>query len=214
MPTDKGRTYRLYNCFRNDLEEASTENDVLSVLTGLLPSFNANTAAILIQPEQHRSSYLVGHQTGERSLWTEYRSLCQADQKSLSRLLRLCTYPIAFSEVEHQAHLHKRLRTLHELLAKQDYSDALAVPLFAQQSQHSAMIFAGRDLTLLPSKRHWMIQTAADVAARIAAIRQATEAFDRYQLTARQLEVAPWLVEGKSDWEIGQILKISKRLNN
>ncbi len=214
MPADKGRIYRLYNCFRSDLEQATTENDVLKLLTGLLPSFNADTAAILVQPEQRPPSYLVGHQAGERCLWSEYRSLCHADQKSLSRLLRLCTYPVALSEVKHQAHLHKRLQTLHELLAQQDYNDGLVVPLFAQQSRYSAMIFAGRDMILSPSKRHWMIQAAADVAARIAAIRQAAEALDRYQLTARQLEVAPWLVEGKSDWEIGQILKISKKTVN
>jgi DNA-binding CsgD family transcriptional regulator len=224
MPTDKGRTYRVYNCFRRDLERASTETEVLNVFANLLPSFNTDTAAIVVQPQMrqpearqsrmHQQCLLLGPQIGERSLWTEYRSLCPSDQQPLSRLLRLCTYPVALSEIQHHANLHKRLQILHILLIKQGYNDALVVPLFDQQSRNSAMIFAGRDLPQLPSKRHWMIQTATDIAARIAAIREVAGAYHRDSLTVRQLEVAPWLVEGKSDWEIGKILEISAKTVN
>ena len=39
-------------------------------------------------------------------------------------------------------------------------------------------------------------------------------AFDAFGLTPRQLQVLSWVVQGKSDWEMGQILFISEKTVN
>jgi DNA-binding CsgD family transcriptional regulator len=81
-------------------------------------------------------------------------------------------------------------------------------------------IIAGRDLDLRRSRRHLMGRISMDVLTRLAAVRDvrplagSQPPSNRLGLTRRPLEIDHWLVAGKTDWEIGKILRISHKTVN
>lgn len=221
MKTKEGRRYTLYNRFRADLDAALTQPQILDVFTRLLPIFGADTAAIMIQSKSEDRSLAVGPQFGEIDLWHDYRALPLGDREAISRLVRLCNAPVQYSDVQNRGRLRSRLSIASILLFERHYNDAFVVPLFDRSARHAFMVATGRTLTLSPKKQFWFVQAARDIAARISQLNEgslvnvlsATEVA-LPALTPRQQDVAPWLVQGKSDWEIGQILDISEKTAN
>ena len=101
------------------------------------------------------------------------------------------------------------------MLASQGMTDAFAVPFFDHQLRFSTAVIIGYDLSLRPTNRYVMTQVATHVAARLAHVNVASApAASPPTLTPRQLEIATWLIAGKTDWEIGKILQISPKTVN
>lgn len=221
MPSKKGRTYTLYNRFRTNLDAACTQNEALEVFARMLPTFGADTAAILIQPNLQERILRVGPHVGEPELWSNYSALPPSDREALSRVLRLCIFPVSYSDMQNHGRMRFRLRTATILLSAQCYKDAFVIPLFDRIAGHTMMVAAGSTLSLSPRKQYWLVRAGSDIAARISQLNDGSllgipplTPRVRPKLTPRQEEIAPWLVAGKSDWEIGQILEISEKTSN
>jgi len=210
-----GSAYRRHNHFRQDLKNANSIQDILQVFSHLLPTLKAKAAAVLIQ--SNRNGMTVAAQLGHPNLWMDYLALCQSNKEPLWRTLRLSPHPVALSDICRRPRLIRRSDGLIRLLAAHHMNDAFAVPLFDSHLQFSTVMIAGRDLALRPTHRYLMIQAAADLMAQIATVSPAsatTPPPSHHKLTPRQMEIATWLIAGKTDWEIGEILQISPKTVN
>ena len=212
-----GNASRLYNCFRLDLEEAADQNAILDIFVRLFPSLQARSVAILASNNDNSRHLVLSAMAGigTTSLWSRYLDLCRTNREPLSRILRLSPHPVALSDIRRHARMNNRAHRLGQLLAQSGMNDAFAIPLIDQQLNFAMMIIAGRDLDLRPTKRHLMALAAADVVVRLAnATETGVNQSAHNKLTDRQLEIASWLVAGKTDWEIGAILSISPKTVN
>lgn len=218
MLTDKGSAYRLRNHFRHHLEKAKSVKDIVQVFSHLFPLLNATAAAILTQSIHGcHKNMTVAEQIGAPCLWQDYLALCHANKEPFWRTLRLIPHPIALSDIRHHRGLRRRSSGLSKLLAEYRLNDAFAVPLFDQHLKFSTVMIVGPNLRLSPTNRYLITQAAADLMARVAIVRP--EQMEpqpplHHKLTPRQIEIATWLVAGKTDWEIGEILQISPKTVN
>lgn len=214
MPADKRSVYRLYDTFRNDIRKASNAPEILQVLSPLLPALNAETFAFLVQSDasSRQSLEIAGH-IGWSNLWMNYLDLCRSNTEPLLRTLRLSPHPVALSDIQRHPRLRRRARRMMTLLAAQGMTDAFAIPFFDHQRRFSTIMIMGQDLSLRPTSRYVMTQVATDVFARLASLNAAPASVSP-ALTPRQLEIATWLIAGKTDWEIGKILQISPKTVN
>lgn len=216
MAADKRSVYQLYDIFRNDIRKTRNTSEVLSVLSPLLPALKAETFALLEQADAGRrhSLEIAGH-IGWSTLWTDYLNLCRSNTEPLLRTLRLSPHPVALSDIQCHPRLRRRASRMMILLAAQGLTDAFAIPSFDHRRRFSAVMIMGQDLSLRPTSRYLMTQMATDVFARLASINATPPTFSAPPaLTPRQLEIATWLIAGKTDWEIGKILQISPKTVN
>jgi LuxR family quorum sensing-dependent transcriptional regulator len=192
--------------------------ELISIVVQMFPTFNARAVVVL-------SANLNGyrHQGQLKStafdlpqLWANYIELCRTNTEPLSRSLRLKPHPIALSDLRRHPRLLLRSQKLIHLLAQYELNDAFLVPAIDQQLNAAIVMIVGRNLSLRPNRCHLMTQAAADVVMRLQAP-AAAPSFNpppHLQLTARQLEIGAWLIAGKTDWEIGEILQISTKTVN
>lgn len=146
--------------------------------------------------------------------------LCRTRRDLISRILRLSLHTLAQSDIHRHPRLARRATCLESLLLGHGLNDVFAVPDIGHHLADTIAIIAGRDLDLRRSKRHLIGRISMDVLTRLAAVRDVPPSAgsqpprNRHGLTRRQLEIAHWLVVGKTDWEIGKILRISHKTVN
>lgn len=208
----RGNAASRYGQFRSELDGANTPSEVLDVLARQLPTQNALTAAILSPEDQQSKSNLPSYHIQHKAFWSEYVLLYRANVEPLSRVLRLSPHPLALSDVQRHTRLNMRTASFQHLLAAHGMNDAFAVPLIDRQLRFSMAVFAGNNLVLRPTDRFLMTRLAGDTAACLGAT--STKQPHHLRLTERQMEIASWLIAGKSDWEIGEILRISPKTVN
>ena len=218
MLTTNGSAYRLYNHFRRDLKNADSVTHIVQVFSCLLPALKAKAAAALVQSgSDTRRDMTVAAHIGQPALWVEFLTLCRTNKEPLWRVLRLSPHPVALSDIRRHAGLRRRSGGMMQLLAAHDMNDAFAIPLFDQHLSFSAIVIAGRNMALRPTHRYLITQAAADLMNRIASVSPSSVAQPQpphHKLTPRQMEIATWLIAGKTDWEIGEILQISPKTVN
>lgn len=98
-------------------------------------------------------------------------------------------------------------------LGRAPFRDGFVVPTFESNGAVGLVCVAGADVALDTHARGVLSLASVYLYARLcagppAAPRPATH------LTRREREVMRWIVKGKTDWEIGQILLISKKTVN
>lgn len=149
--------------------------------------------------------------------------LCQSNAEPLSKVLRISPHPFALSDLSSHRRLWSRAKHLRELMLRHEKTDAFAVPVFDHRDRPVLVIITGRELTLRPTHRHLLTQIANDVVeglntapptGALATLTPPSQQPHHLSLTTRQMEVASWLIAGKSDWEIGEILRISRKTVN
>ncbi len=230
--TYRGSAYRLYQKFDNELSQARAPDELLAVCARLLPALKAQAAAIISHRRLNTTSHgatsdhdrpeatVIGT-TGLSPMWSAYTELCRSNHEPLSRLLRLSPHPVALSDIHHHPRLGRRTQKLARLFGAYGVTDALAIPVVDRQiDQTTTMIVAGSGWTLRPTHRYLLSQMASDLIARMTACAGPNPAVEKsidlphLKLTSRQMEIAGWLIEGKTDWEIGEILRISPKTVN
>lgn len=218
LPAYTGSPYQLYNCFRTDLDHAENSGAVLAVVAKLFPSLQAETAAILSRPGSGREDNLMlTAQAGHPGFWSDYLQLCRTNREPLTRIMRMFPHPLAMSDLGRHPGLRRRAAAAQDILARHGMTEAFAVPVVDRQLSLSIMVVAGHNLRLPPTQRHLLSQIANDSVEHLARQHRherAASAPQHLSLTTRQMEIATWIVAGKSDWEIGEILRISPKTVN
>ena len=135
----------------------------------------------------------------------------------LTRILRLCPSPMSLSEISQRPSLGTRLEPLGRWLQRNQIEDVFLVPLIASDNNRRVLAIAGATVPNQRALRHQITLAATMVAEQYVQVRPVPPSpwpIPDPRLTPRQLEVAKWVVAGKSDWEIGTILRISPKTVN
>jgi DNA-binding CsgD family transcriptional regulator len=88
-------------------------------------------------------------------------------------------------------------------------TDGISVPVFSGRNYLAVASFTYRDLDVTQELISTLELTTIYFHSRILHLRDRRKPKD-VQLTARETESLHWVAQGKSDWEIGEILTISK----
>ena len=89
-------------------------------------------------------------------------------------------------------------------------AQALVVPIHDHLGETAAVILSGRDLDLSPEVRPILHLASVYYSSVGRDLVQGGAPPDHCPLTERQRECLRWVMDGKSDWEIGEILSISE----
>lgn len=90
-------------------------------------------------------------------------------------------------------------------------TDGFVIPFHDRRGETSAVILSGAKAEFSAETRPLLHMAALYFSSVGRDIVQGGESVDVCPLTARQLECLRWVMDGKSDWEIGEILTISER---
>lgn len=130
----------------------------------------------------------------------------------MARHTRETTRPFFWSEVtttKFTAHAKQVMNEASECGLNKGFS----IPLIGSAGEQSCVTMGGRQLDIPSRGRealHLMSIYAHDLArCHRARLRSRVAEDDADRLTPREREVLKWVSRGKTDWEIGEILKIS-----
>jgi LuxR family quorum sensing-dependent transcriptional regulator len=141
-------------------------------------------------------------------IYTEQRfvSVCPIARKCKQSIL-----PFEWSEAPYDRDAEPRTAAVLEIAADfgMDRGLTVPVPLPDRHKPHRAVSLAGPRLDLSPAAKQALHLIALYGFERLRDLMGEGDA--RPPLSAREREVLTWVAEGKSAWEIGEILKIAKR---
>jgi len=239
MPGHISRLYNQHSKLQKNLSIADSKGSVAKAIREIIPTCNAESASITCvqysQGGQHVLDKSVDFEPA--LLWHQYRQLCRDNNDPLFRIMRLSPHPVALSDLQRHTRLTKRSGLVRALFEEYGYGDALALPVLDREANFFMVLIAGRQPNFGPTNRHLMARVATDSVIRLrelsaipgehaqsssreTAVPVTSDpgtpppALRHLSLTPRQLEIATWLVAGKSDWEIGEILEISPKTVN
>lgn len=92
-------------------------------------------------------------------------------------------------------------------------SDGLVVPIVERGGSTGLVSLAGDDVDLAEVPRNALNLASVYFHNTLSRLHRAAQE-EKMSLTDREFECLKWVAEGKSDWEIGQILSISQKTVN
>lgn len=102
----------------------------------------------------------------------------------------------------------RALRVMNEA-AEFRLKEGFTASLLTLDGQRVGFSVAGTHLAIEPNTRATLTLIASYAIARAIALKQDSPADKPIALSAREREALQWAAEGKNDWEIGEIMKIS-----
>ena len=120
--------------------------------------------------------------------------------------------PFTWDEINARRRLTAAEREFWGVVRECGWSNGFVVPVHGPQGYFSyvGMGTRERDLDLSTERRGWLYMTAILAHERCHALYDAFAPNERHlALSGRELECMRWVADGKTDWEIGMILKIS-----
>lgn len=120
--------------------------------------------------------------------------------------------PVTWKQVITQRHLSAAQRAVLRLAREHGMHDGVSVPVFDGDGLSGYVGLAGREIDFSESARTSITVAAVYLYNRLCALRVAER--QSSGLTSREVEILRWIIAGKSDWQIGQILRISSKTVN
>lgn len=220
MAAYSGSIHTTYRAFLHDLDHSTSRDGVADVFFRMAHFLNAGGAALIETTPGHptaASNTRLVAANGPKSFWSDYLALCQTGRDMVIRTLHISPHSLALRDLQHHPRLTKRVASLEHVLARHRLNDLFAVPGLGYDAPRTFALIVGRNFDFRRSKRHLTSRMAIHVLARLNDFKSfdpAASRLDHARLTRRQLEIAHWLVAGKTDWEIGEILAISPKTVN
>lgn len=135
------------------------------------------------------------------------------DSPTFRAVKRSCK-PIAFSTILGQAMLSRRGHKVHERARRAGLQDGYCFPLKGRNNQPTMMYIAGdfqdvdaRELILM----EMIILAFYRRACALFPDSSQNDIYPENGLSDRERETLNWVAQGKTDWEIAQLLEISER---
>lgn len=119
---------------------------------------------------------------------------------------------VTWSEATRRRRLSRASRAVMGTARAFGMREGLTVPVYDTCGLAGVISLAGRELDLSAPTRAGLTSVAIALFHRIEAL-QAPSGGPQI-LTRREIEVLAWLADGKSDWQIGQILGVSAKTVN
>lgn len=127
--------------------------------------------------------------------------------------LRRTRSPFAWSDVIDYDRLDRAGRQVMGHAAEYGMENGFVIPISGAGRTAGLVSLAGPRQKLSSENRAALTLVSLYVHQRLVALRR-QEPRSSITLTDRELEIMRWIVEGKFDWQIGQILKISSKTVN
>jgi len=123
------------------------------------------------------------------------------------------THPATISELRIEHRNEKETLRMLDVTASSGWNEGIAIPIHSAQGYRGLVTFAGQKAEIPPRHRvalHMMGIYLHERLRQIMApqIAPAPDAFTN--LSPGEIECVKWLLAGKSDWEIGEILGIAE----
>lgn len=193
-----------------DLERIATVDEAMDALSGMFGRFGFRTLVLtgLPNPVQSVEQVLLAKRVPPE--WFKvYVANNYVRDDPVPRQCRRTVHPFEWSELHYNAETEPRTAEVMRRAADFGLAQGLTVPIHGITGYEACVSLAGE-------------QPDFDKRSKAAAHLIAIYAFNRVrqligpvasapQLTPREREVLTWSVQGKSAWEIGEILNIAQR---
>ena len=174
-----------------------------------------NAMVVVDQPGKDAVALSIGN-TPEAYVesWTSNED---ARRDPVLRRLKKMNVPFAYDQ---ELYVRDGAADLWERQAKFGYNTGIAVALHLQDHKHfflgvdreKALPADVEEVTQLLASLQLLAVHAQDAALRLLGVQKPTGEVPR--LTARELEVLRWTMDGKSAWAVGEILSVSENTVN
>jgi len=201
--------------FIDDLQHAGTTEHVCRLLLGMtgnygLTSLMAGTVPRSGTPKGQQKSHVILCDWPER--WLErYVAKNYVDLDPVVTYMKRSPSLVRWSEAANELQIGKNgLRVMGDA-GEFNLKDGLAFPLITIEGTIVMVSLGGRAVDISPDGLGVVELAAAYAIGRAMQLANAHDIFDqRPDLTPRETECLKWAAEGKSEWEISQILGISE----
>jgi LuxR family quorum sensing-dependent transcriptional regulator len=197
--------------FIKKIERAKTPAEVSSTLLSTVASlgFTKVFAGIIPRPgmtAEQQAANVVLHDWPDQ--WS-HRYFTQGYLFKDPTIKKVCnsTKPFTWSEIEPD---YKRYPDEARVMCEaRDFKlgAGLTIPMLLMEGESAGLSFAGERVELSPEERGMAQLLGIYAFGRALSL---SEPQPSIQLTPRERDILHWLAEGKSDWEIGQILNLSE----
>lgn len=142
--------------------------------------------------------------------WKEryFRQRYAADDPVITEVLSN-TEPFLWSEALTKQRAEKRQRQIFHEAAEFHLKDGMCIPIFGPHSYRAWVTLAGPYPNICGGARAALHVMALYTHNRLVRLLR-PKYVSRPSLTRREADCLTWVAQGKSDWEIGEILKISE----
>ena len=122
-------------------------------------------------------------------------------------------HPFLWSDVRSRRPLGALETQIMNECAEMGMTEGFSVPIYQAGGYTGVVSLAGRDPNITEESRGALNLASIYLHNKLTTLRR-QESQNRYDLTEREMECLRWAAAGKSDWEIGHILKISQKTVN
>ncbi|WP_232631314.1 autoinducer binding domain-containing protein [Methylobacterium sp. Leaf118] len=195
------------------LDRARSRDDILRGILPRLKPFGIEyiISAMIPQnrlPARTQKNYLILENTPEE--WRRlYFSKGYMYQDPIVQATLQNTTGFAWAEVEPPAPLDARARQVMGEAREFGLADGFTVPLATLEEERGGLTFAGPRLEISPAQRGILTLLASCMVGQTLLI-DGGGGERPMILTQRERESLQWAAEGKTDWEIGELMGISQ----
>lgn len=195
------------------LDRAHSREDILRAI---MPRLNALGIEYVISamiplkrlPARTQKNYIILENTSDE--WNRlYFSKGYMYTDPIVQTTLSSTTGFRWSEIEPAGVLDPRSRQVMNEAGEFGLGDGFTVPLATLEEERGGLTFAGRQLDISPGQRGMLTLLASYVVGQTLLIDNGPSE-RRMGLTPRERESLQWVAEGKTDWEIGELMGISR----
>ncbi len=202
--------------FIDDLDGLSAISAVTEHFAGVIGRFGYTSFLITGVPEPPQPLHPYVLANGWPQSWTEHYA--KADyyrHDPVAALCRRTVHPFEWSEVPVDPERSPRAAEVMNVARDFGLKHGLLVPIVRSSGFQACVSMAGESPDRGPQAKRVLHLMSMYAHARCAAIHGGDERGQRRRvLTDRQRDVLAWSAEGKTSWEIGEILGMSERTVN
>lgn len=195
------------------LDRAHSRDDILRAIMPRLRAFGIEyiISAMIPQkrlPARTQKNYVILENTSEE--WRKhYFTNNYMYHDPIVQATLQSTTGFAWSEVQPGDTLDLRSRRVMGEAREFGLGDGFTVPLATLEEERGGLTFAGPRIEVSPAQRGVLTLLASYVVGQTLLI-DSGPAERRMGLTPRERESLQWAAEGKTDWEIGELMGISQ----
>jgi LuxR family transcriptional regulator, quorum-sensing system regulator BjaR1 len=193
-----------------EVERVSTVDEVMNAVERFTDRFGFDAFILTGLPEEHFDERAVLESRWPAELFDLYAKNDLIKFDPVARRARVSAMPFCWDLEILARGAHPRTRELGRYGSDFGLLKGFVVPIHRRQGGTAIVSFAGEQPELPPNSKADLHLLALYAFDRVCRLRP-SPALEMPPLTAREREVLTWVMEGKTAWEIGRILKIAKR---
>jgi LuxR family transcriptional regulator, quorum-sensing system regulator BjaR1 len=195
--------------FVDRVERLSSVDEVMRALEGILAQFGFEAIMLAGLAERHfQGSVLAAHWPSEfLDLYTKQNYIMF---DPIARLARRSQMPFQWDKSSYAHEQDPRVFEVMRRAADFRIARGFVVPIHGRVSGPAVVSMSGVRLDVPPASKpaiHLIALYAFDRVCRLCP----SPRLPKPRITAREREVLVWVTQGKSAWQIGEILNIAKR---